>query len=94
MSRVVMNDVEWEVTVRTQVGQHICLVLLVLCHVLPGAPGPDSLEKRTCVPVCSAHFVPRILGDNFDESSLKLTIDSAFRGPTPFIIALGEWGKR
>ena len=31
---------------------------------------------------------------NFDESSLKWTIDSACRGPTPFSIALGEWGKR
>ena len=31
---------------------------------------------------------------NFDESSLKWTIDSAFRGPTPFSIALGEWRKR
>ena len=30
----------------------------------------------------------------FDESNLKRTIDSAFRGPTPFRIALGEWGKR
>ena len=28
-----------------------------------------------------------------DESSLKRTIGKAFRGPTPFNIALGEWGS-
>ena len=31
---------------------------------------------------------------NFDESSLKWTIDSALVGLTPFSIALGEWGER